>query len=88
MVCRVCDAPLPTNTGGRPRVTCSKACAAIRRRALSAAEDDFRYFRAHAEQWNLSAERAEAESATHAEAYRGYAKQTADRLARFQRAAS
>ncbi len=88
MLCRVCEVPLPTNTGGRPRVTCGKVCAKVRRGALSAAEDDFRYLRAHADQWKRSAERADAEGATYARAYRGYALRAADRLACAQRAAS
>ena len=84
-LCVVCDAPLPVNTGGRPRITCGPRCAARRR----AARDALASGRAEALVGRLeeSAEHAEATGATWAPAYRRYAEEAAERLAFYRKAA-
>ncbi len=83
--CVVCDAPLPENTGGRPRITCSPKCAAKRRAARDALASGWTEARVTSSV--RSAAQAEAEGATWATAYRRYAEQAAEKLERFRKAA-
>ena len=84
-LCTVCDAALPENTGGRPRITCSPRCAAKRRAARDALASG--WAKASVARLERSAALAEADGATWAPAYRRSAQKAAERLASFKKAA-